>query len=149
VIRDVNALIDAAAAARLVALGVKIKARFDCAGQHQVGPGVGARGRAQLYGLIGLKTHAKRVWWSGAGQSGATPYRDRQLQPENGAAGRGDVGLLPAPDIGTTDLFNSLTGYSAQGTYRNLWWRRTGAQGDRRRIEREIAATATDRRRSG
>jgi polyphosphate kinase len=110
----VQALMEARDVDTQVAVLVELKARLDEAGVHVA------------YGLIGLKTHAKillivrrnpdgsirRFVHLGTGNYNATTARIYT-----------DFGLMSAdPDLGAdvSDLFNVLTGYSKQKTFRKL-----------------------------
>jgi polyphosphate kinase len=78
-----------------------------------------------LYGVVGLKTHAKISLAVRGEVSGVRRYchvGTGNYNP-NTAKGYEDVGLLTAdPDLtaDVADLFNYLTGYSRQTRYRNL-----------------------------
>ena len=95
------------------------------AGEHRAGPARSKQaGVHVVYGLVGLKTHAKiaaRRAPGGRRHPPLLPRRHRQLQPEDGRALYEDLGLLSAdPELGAdlTELFNYLTGYSRQAQYR-------------------------------
>ena len=121
----VDALIDAAAAGKQVVVLVEIKARFDELANIGWARALERAGCHVVYGLVGLKTHCKTalVVRQEAGQIrrychiGTGNYHPRTARLYE------DFGLLTAdPEIGAdlTDLFNSLTGYSRQTTYRRL-----------------------------
>ncbi|NYI86991.1 polyphosphate kinase [Amycolatopsis endophytica] len=136
----VNALIDAAEAGKQVVALVEIKARFDEEANITWARTLERAGVHVVYGLVGLKTHCKVAMV--VRQEGATIRRYCHLGTGNynpkTARLYEDVGLLTAdPDIGAdvTDLFNVLTGYSRQDTYRNIL---TSPAGIRRGILRLI-----------
>ncbi|WP_312867982.1 RNA degradosome polyphosphate kinase [Amycolatopsis pithecellobii] len=136
----VNALIDAAEAGKQVVALVEIKARFDEEANITWARTLERAGVHVVYGLVGLKTHCKVslvVRQEGSmlrrychiGTGNYNPKTARLYE---------DLGLLTAdPAIGAdlTDLFNVLTGYSRQETYRNIL---TSPNGIRRGILRLI-----------
>jgi polyphosphate kinase len=78
-----------------------------------------------VYGLVGLKTHAKVLLVVRQEADGIRRYCHVGTGNYNPKTAHlyEDVGLLSAdPDLGAdlTDLFNHLTGYSHQGEYRKL-----------------------------
>jgi polyphosphate kinase len=137
----VDALIDAAEAGKQVVALVEIKARFDEQANITWARALERAGVHVVYGLVGLKTHCKTSMV--VRQEGATIRRYCHIGTGNynpkTARLYEDVGLLTAdPTIGAdlTDLFNVLTGYSRQDTYRNIL---TAPNGIRRGILRFIA----------
>ncbi|MGI5144916.1 RNA degradosome polyphosphate kinase [Plantactinospora sp. CA-294935] len=146
----VDALIDAAAAGKQVVVLVEIKARFDEVANIGWARVLERAGCHVVYGLVGLKTHCKTALvvrqegnqirrYCHIGTGNYHPKTARLYE---------DFGMLTAdPEIGAdlTDLFNVLTGYSRQTSYRRLL---VAPQGIRRglieRIEGEI-----DRARQG
>jgi polyphosphate kinase len=136
----VNALIDAAEAGKQVVALVEIKARFDEEANITWARTLERAGVHVVYGLVGLKTHCKVAMV--VRQEGATLRRYCHIGTGNynpkTARLYEDLGLLTAdPAIGAdlTDLFNVLTGYSRQETYRNIL---TSPNGIRRGILRLI-----------
>ncbi|WAL69811.1 RNA degradosome polyphosphate kinase [Amycolatopsis cynarae] len=144
----VNALIDAAEAGKQVVALVEIKARFDEEANITWARALERAGVHVVYGLVGLKTHCKVAMV--VRQEGSTIRRYCHLGTGNynpkTARLYEDLGLLTAdPAIGAdlTDLFNVLTGYSRQESYRNIL---TSPNGIRRGIIRLIAEEIEHRR---
>jgi polyphosphate kinase len=142
----VDALIDAAAAGKQVVALVEIKARFDEQANIRWARELEKAGVHVVYGLVGLKTHCKTSLV--VRQEGSTIRRYCHIGTGNynpkTARLYEDMGVLTAdPTIGAdlTDLFNSLTGYSRQTSYRSLMVAPYGVRrGIVRRIEDEIEA---------
>ncbi|WP_405141861.1 RNA degradosome polyphosphate kinase [Sphaerisporangium sp. NBC_01403] len=148
----VDALIDAAEAGKQVVVVVEIKARFDEHANITWARKLERAGCHVVYGVLGLKTHAKlalvvRQEPSGElrqychiGTGNYNPKTARQYE---------DFGLLTAdPLVGEdlTDLFIHLTGYSAHSAYRRLLVAPHSMRGGLlTRIEREIAHHAAGR----
>jgi polyphosphate kinase 1 len=142
----VDALIDAAEAGKQVVVVVEIKARFDEHANISWARKLEKAGCHVVYGIVGLKTHAKlalvvRQEPSGElrtychiGTGNYNPKTARQYE---------DLGLLTAdPLVGedVTDLFIHLTGYSNHSAYRRLLVAPHSLRsGLLARIEREIA----------
>ena len=122
----VQALMEARDVDTQVAVLVELKARFDEQNNITWARRLDEAGVHVAYGLIGLKTHAKillivrrnpdgsirRFVHLGTGNYNATTARIYT-----------DFGLMSAdPDLGAdvSDLFNVLTGYSKQKTFRKL-----------------------------
>ncbi len=121
----VRSLIRAAERGKQVAAIVELKARGDEAANIGFARALEQAGVHVVYGLVGLKTHAKlslvvrqegdgisRYCHIGTGNYNATTARSYE-----------DIGILTCnPDIGAdlTDLFNYLTGYSRREEYRKL-----------------------------
>jgi polyphosphate kinase len=121
----VNALIDAAHAGKQVVVLVEITARFDEEANISWARSLERAGCHVVYGLLGLKTHCKTALvvrrengvirrYCHIGTGNYNPKTARLYE---------DLGILTADArVGAdlTDLFNTLTGYSRQTTYRRL-----------------------------
>ena len=141
----VDALIDAAEAGKQVVALVEVKARFDEQANIRWARELERAGVHVVYGLMGLKTHCKTSLV--VRQEGSTIRRYCHIGTGNynpkTARLYEDIGLFTAkPAIGAdlTDLFNSLTGYARQTSYRSLLVAPYGIRrGIVERIEGEIA----------
>ena len=122
----VDALIDAAEAGKQVLVVVEIKARFDEQANIKWARALEHAGCHVVYGLVGLKTHAKASLvvrreddgslrrYAHIGTGNYNPKTARIYE---------DVGLLTAdPEIGAdvADLFNHLSGYTKHNDYSTL-----------------------------
>jgi polyphosphate kinase len=140
----VAALLDAAHHGKQVAVLIELKARFDEASNIEWARELERAGVHVVYGFYGLKTHAKVALVVRRERGGIRRYVHVGSGNYNAAIARGytDVGLFTAdPDFGAdaTDLFNYLTGYSEQKTYRRfLVGPLTVRKGLIERIDREI-----------
>jgi polyphosphate kinase len=121
----VDALVRAASAGKQVAVLVEIKARFD--EQNNIGWAriLEQAGCHVVYGVVGLKTHAKLALVVRQEEGGLRRYVHVGTGNYNPVTARiyEDVGLLTAdPAIGAevSSLFNYLTGYSRHADYRRL-----------------------------
>jgi len=147
----VDALIEAAEVGKQVVVLVEIKARFDEIPNINWARTLEKAGCHVVYGLVGLKTHAKLCMVVRREGDKLRRYVHIGTGNYNSATARiyEDVGLLTADeslgaDIG--DLFNYLTGYSRQTDYTSLVVA-PHAMRDRvvSMIDREASLTAEDR----
>ncbi len=121
----VRALIRAAERGKQVAALVELKARGDEAANIGWARALEQVGVHVVYGLIGLKTHAKTALVVREEGDGLRRYCHIGTGNYNSSTARlyEDIGILtssPALGEDLTDLFNFLTGYSRQATYRQL-----------------------------
>ncbi|MCA1993720.1 MAG: polyphosphate kinase 1 [Coleofasciculus sp. S288] len=121
----VNALIAAAENGKQVAVLVELKARFDEENNINWARKLEQAGVHVVYGLVGLKTHTKIVLVVRREQDRIHRYVHIGTGNYNPKTARvyTDLGLLSCrEDLGAdlTDLFNYLTGYSRQRSYRKL-----------------------------
>jgi polyphosphate kinase len=108
-----------------VAALVELKARFDEENNIVWAQELEEAGVHVVYGVVGLKTHAKMALVVRREGNGIRLYVHLATGNYNAVTGRlyTDVGLLTAnPDIArdVLDLFNGLTGYSAKSDYKEL-----------------------------
>jgi polyphosphate kinase len=147
----VEALIEAAEAGKQVVVLVEIKARFDEEANISWARSLERAGCHVVYGLVGLKTHCKTALvvrresgvirrYCHIGTGNYNPKTARIYE---------DLGVLTAdPRVGAdlTDLFNTLTGYSRQTTYRSLMVAPHGIRtGLVEKIRREARHAAEDK----
>ncbi|MGC9398262.1 MAG: polyphosphate kinase 1 [Anaerolineae bacterium] len=140
----VDALLKARENGKQVAVLVELKARFDEENNIVWAKALEQAGVHVVYGLVGLKTHAKMCLVVRRESNGIRRYVHMSTGNYNAVTARiyTDLGFLTSDeDIGAdvSDLFNALTGYSRQDRYRKL----LVAPGRMReqiiaRIEREI-----------
>jgi polyphosphate kinase len=121
----VEALLEAMEYGKQVAVLVELKARFDEESNIEWARALEREGVHVVYGLVGLKIHAKVCLV--VRREGDVIRRYVHLSTGNYNAVTAhlytDLGLFTAdPDIGAdaSDLFNYLTGYSAKSDYRKL-----------------------------
>ncbi|MCX7595748.1 MAG: polyphosphate kinase 1 [Fischerella sp.] len=121
----VSSLIAAAESGKQVVALVELKARFDEENNITWAQKLEKSGVHVVYGLVGLKTHTKIVLI--VRQEGEEIRRYVHIGTGNYNAKTArlytDIGLLSCrEDLGAdlTDLFNYLTGYSCQRSYRKL-----------------------------
>ena len=121
----VRALVRAAEAGKQVVALVELQARFDERANITQARTLEQAGAHVVYGIVGLKTHAKVCLVVRREASGIRRYAHVGTGNYNPSTARlyEDVGLLTAdPEMGAdlSDLFNLLTGYSRQQSYRRL-----------------------------
>jgi polyphosphate kinase len=120
-----NALISAAENGKQVAVLVELKARFDEKNNISWARKLEQAGVHVVYGLVGLKTHTKVVLVVRREEGRIRRYVHVGTGNYNPKTAKiyTDLGLLSCrDDLGAdlTDLFNYLTGYSRQRSYRKL-----------------------------
>jgi polyphosphate kinase len=121
----VRALVRAADAGKQVVALVELQARFDERANITQARTLEQAGVHVVYGIVGLKTHAKICLVVRREGSGIRRYAHFGTGNYNPSTARlyEDIGLLTAdPEMGAdlSDLFNLLTGYSRQRSYRRL-----------------------------
>ncbi|NEN92833.1 MAG: polyphosphate kinase 1, partial [Okeania sp. SIO3H1] len=121
----INALIAGAENGKQVAALVELKARFDEENNIQWARKLEQSGVHVVYGLAGLKTHTKIVMVVRQEEGHIRRYVHIGTGNYNPKTAKlyTDLGLLSCcPELGAdlTDLFNFLTGYSRQQSYRKL-----------------------------
>ena len=121
----IRSLVRAADAGKQVVALVELKARFDEEANISFARTLETAGVHVVYGMVGLKTHAKTCLVVRRENDGIRRYAHLGTGNYNSTTARlyEDIGLLTAdPDLGAdlTDLFNLLTGYSRQREYRKL-----------------------------
>jgi polyphosphate kinase len=151
----IHSLVRAAEQGKQVAALVELKARFDEEANIEWARELEKSGVHVVYGLVGLKTHTKTTLVVREESSGMRRYCHIGTGNYNPKTARlyEDIGLLTCdPDIGAdlTQLFNFLTGYARDNTYRKLFVAPLHLRNEiRRMIERETEAAVgpDDRRR--
>jgi polyphosphate kinase len=140
----IEALIEAAEAGKQVVAVIEIRARFDEQNNVRWARKLEAAGVHVVYGLMGLKTHAKLSLVVRDEPQGIRRYCHLGTGNYNPKTARiyEDLGLLSA-DVELTEdltrLFNQLSGFAPQSTYsRLLVAPRTLRSGLIERIDREI-----------
>lgn len=121
----VQALINAAENGKQVAALVELKARFDEENNINWAKKLESVGVHVVYGLVGLKTHTKLVLVVRREAGGIKRYVHIGTGNYNPKTARlyTDLGMFSCrEELGAdlTDLFNHLTGYSRQQSYRKL-----------------------------
>ncbi len=147
----VKALMEARENGKQVAVLVELKARFDETNNIVWARALERAGVHVVYGLLGLKTHAKMSLVVRREASGITRYVHLGTGNYNPVTARiyTDLGYLTtdveiAADV--SDLFNALTGYSKKEIYRKLL---VAPASMRREILRRIAREIDDHRENG
>ena len=141
----VEALIEAAEAGKQVLAVIEIRARFDEQANVRWARKLEASGVHVVYGLMGLKTHAKLSLVIRDEPSGIRRYCHLGTGNYNPKTARmyEDLGILSSDAVLTEDLtrlFNQLSGFAPQSTYsRLLVAPATLRSGLIERIDREIA----------
>jgi polyphosphate kinase len=148
----IDALIDAAEAGKQVVVVVEIKARFDERANITWARKLEQAGCHVVYGFVGLKTHCKLALVVREESDGSLRrYCHIGTGNYNPKTARGyeDYGLLTAdPEVGedVSALFNHLTGYSRDISYRRLLVAPDSLRaGLVERIEREVQGRLEDR----
>ena len=140
----VEALIEAAEAGKQVLAVIEIRARFDEQANVRWARKLEAAGVHVVYGLMGLKTHAKLSLVIRDEANGLRRYCHLGTGNYNPKTARAyeDLGILSAdPELteDLTKLFNQLSGFAPQSTYsRLLVAPSTLRSGIFERIDREI-----------
>ncbi len=121
----IHSLVRAAESGKQVVALVELKARFDELANITFARTLETAGVHVVYGVVGLKTHAKTCLVVRREGDGIRRYAHIGTGNYNPTTARlyEDLGLLTADaDLGAdlTDLFNVLTGYSRQREYRKL-----------------------------
>ncbi len=121
----VKALLEAVENGKQVAVLVKLKARFDEENNICWARELESAGVHVVYGLIGLKTHAKVAMVIRKEEQGLCRYVHLGTGNYNATTAKiyEDLCLFTCrPEIGAdaSELFNALTGYSRQNAYRAL-----------------------------
>lgn len=121
----VKALLHAVENGKQVAVLVELKARFDEENNIGWARELERMGVHVVYGLVGLKTHAKVAMVVRKEEDGLCRYIHLGTGNYNASTAKiyEDLCMFTCRhDIGmdVTSLFNSLTGYSRQGAYRKL-----------------------------
>ncbi|MBI5928296.1 MAG: polyphosphate kinase 1 [Chloroflexi bacterium] len=121
----VKALLEAREAGKQVAVLVELKARFDEENNIVWARRLEAEGVHVVYGLVGLKTHAKVALIIRREQNRLRRYVHMSTGNYNASTARlyTDMGWLTSrEDIAddVTELFNRLTGYAPKATYHKI-----------------------------
>lgn len=122
----VKALIEAAERGKQVAVLVELKARFDEENNIYWAKELEKVGAHVVYGLVGLKTHAKMTLVVRKEVSAVKRYVHLATGNYNASTAKlyTDIGLFTTNEQiceDVSDLFNLLTGYSKQTDFNKLW----------------------------
>lgn len=147
----IPALIDARDDDTQVAVLVELRARFDEESNIQWAEALERRGVHVAYGLQGLKTHGKATMVVRRERDGMRRYVHLGTGNYNASTARTyeDLGLFSADEglgADVAELFNALTGFSEQETYRKIW---TAPRRLRGTLIETIAAEIEAHRRTG
>ncbi len=123
--RILRRLIEAAEAGKQVVVVVEIKARFDEERNIRWARRLEAAGAHVVYGIVGLKTHAKTILVVRQEDDGIRRYVHIGTGNYNASTARlyEDLGLFSSRSVlgaDLSDLFNFLTGYSRQRKFRRI-----------------------------
>ena len=141
----IEALIEAAEAGKQVLAVIEIRARFDEQANVRWARKLEAAGVHVVYGLMGLKTHAKLSLVVRDESDGLRSYCHIGTGNYNPKTARmyEDLGILSSDPVLTDDLsklFNQLSGFAPQSTYKRLLVApRTLRSGLLEKIDGEIA----------
>ncbi|MBN1300924.1 MAG: polyphosphate kinase 1 [Melioribacteraceae bacterium] len=122
----VKSLIEAADRKKQVAVLVELKARFDEENNIYWARELEKAGVHVVYGLVGLKTHAKMTLVVKRETDGVKRYVHLGTGNYNASTAKlyTDLGLFTADEAicaDVSEIFNFLTGYSEQKSYRKLF----------------------------
>jgi polyphosphate kinase len=121
----IDALIDAAEAGKQVMVLIEIKARFDEQANIRWARKLEQAGCHVMHGMVGLKTHCKLALIVRDEPDGIRRYAHIGTGNYNPKTARlyEDLGLLTADEdiaVDITNLFNNLSGFSRQTSYKRL-----------------------------
>jgi polyphosphate kinase len=121
----IDALIDAAEAGKQVMVLIEIKARFDEQANIRWARKLEQAGCHVVHGMVGLKTHCKLALIVRDEPDGIRRYAHIGTGNYNPKTARSyeDLGLLTADEeiaVDITNLFNNLSGFSRQTSYKRL-----------------------------
>jgi polyphosphate kinase len=142
----VEALMEARENGKQVSALIELKARFDEESNIEWARALEEEGVHVVYGVLGLKTHAKMCLVVRRERDGLRRYVHLGTGNYNAVTARayGDLGFFTCdPEIAedVSDLFNALTGYSRKRQYRKLLVAPVNMREEvLRRIDREIEA---------
>jgi polyphosphate kinase len=147
----IQALVRAAAAGKQTVAMVELKARFDEQANIEWARILEEAGVHVVYGVVGLKTHAKlsMVVREEDGKIRRYCHVGTGNYHPGTATAYEDIGLLTAdPSIGAdvSDLFNYITGYSRQDDYRAVLVAPLGLRRELRTMIAQEAAAGADGR---